>query len=62
MGGGYALRLRFTAALSGPCMRCLKDAAPSVEVEAREVDDPGEGEELEDPSSGTRYGSGCVGA
>lgn len=49
LGGGYALRLRFTAALSGPCMRCLKDAAPSVEVEAREVDRPGEGEELESP-------------
>jgi uncharacterized protein len=30
-------------------MRCLKDAAPTVEVEAREVDRPGEGEELESP-------------
>jgi uncharacterized protein len=49
LGGGYAMRLRFAAALSGPCMRCLKDAAPSVEVEAREVDRPGEGEELESP-------------
>jgi uncharacterized protein len=49
LGGGYALRLWFRAALSGPCMRCLKDAAPSVEVEAREVDRPGEGEELESP-------------
>jgi uncharacterized protein len=49
IGGGYALRLRFTAALTGPCMRCLKDAAPAVAVEAREVDRPGEGEELESP-------------
>jgi len=49
LGGGYALRLRFKAGLSGPCMRCLKDAAPTVEVEAREVDRPGEGEELESP-------------
>lgn len=49
MGGGYALRLRLTAALSGPCMRCLKDAAPLVEVDVREVDRPGEGEELESP-------------
>ncbi|MFI4984728.1 MAG: YceD family protein [Solirubrobacterales bacterium] len=49
LGGGYALRLRFRAALSGPCMRCLKDAAPTVEVEAREVDRPCEGEELESP-------------
>ncbi|HEY2719241.1 MAG TPA: hypothetical protein VGI52_06390, partial [Solirubrobacteraceae bacterium] len=49
MGGGYALRLRFAAALAGPCMRCLKPAAPVVEVDAREVDRPGEGEELESP-------------
>ncbi|HZL48992.1 MAG TPA: DUF177 domain-containing protein [Solirubrobacteraceae bacterium] len=54
-GGGYALRLRFEAALSGICMRCLKRASPKVEVEAREVDTlkgagrPGEGEELESP-------------
>jgi uncharacterized protein len=40
MGGGYALRLRFTAAVSGPCMRCLKEASPSVAVEAREVNRP----------------------
>ncbi len=53
LGGGYALRLRFSAAVSGPCMRCLKDASPVVEVEAREVDSPaGPGshdEELESP-------------
>ncbi len=49
MGGGYALRLRFSAALSGPCMRCLKHAEPTVEVDVREVDRPGEGEELESP-------------
>ncbi|HEX7609393.1 MAG TPA: DUF177 domain-containing protein [Solirubrobacteraceae bacterium] len=49
MGGGYALRLAFTAAVSGPCMRCLKPAAPPVEVEAREIDRPGGGEELESP-------------
>ena len=49
VGGGYALRLRFAAALTGPCMRCLKPAAPAVEVDAREVDRPGEGEELQSP-------------
>jgi uncharacterized protein len=49
MGGGYALRLRFAAALNGPCMRCLQIARPDVEVDAREVDRPGEGEELESP-------------
>ena len=35
---GYALRLRFDAALAGPCVRCLEPAAPGVEVDAREVD------------------------
>lgn len=49
VGHGYALRLLFTAQLHGPCMRCLKDAAPSIEVQAREVDRPGGGEELESP-------------
>ncbi|MCW3034443.1 MAG: hypothetical protein QOK19_2841 [Solirubrobacteraceae bacterium] len=48
-GGGYALHLRFTASLAGPCMRCLQPAAPVVEVDAREVDRPGEGEELQSP-------------
>jgi uncharacterized protein len=54
-GEGYALKLRFRAALTGTCMRCLKPASPQVEVEAREVDTlkgagrQGEGEELESP-------------
>jgi uncharacterized protein len=48
-GGGYALRLRFAATLAGPCMRCLKDARREIEVDAREVDVPGEGEELCSP-------------
>jgi uncharacterized protein len=48
-GGGYALHLRFAAGLSGPCMRCLKEASPTVEVDAREVDRPSEGEELDSP-------------
>jgi uncharacterized protein len=48
-GGGYALHVQFSAALSGPCMRCLKPAAPSFTVDAREVDRPGEGEELQSP-------------
>lgn len=39
--GGYALKLALRTALSGPCMRCLKDAAPLVEVHAREIDVPG---------------------
>lgn len=48
-GNGYALRLRFEATLEGPCMRCLKDAARTVDVDAREVDRPGGGEELSSP-------------
>jgi uncharacterized protein len=48
-GGGYALRLRLEAALSGPCMRCLEPASPTISVDAREVDQPGGGEELTSP-------------
>ena len=48
-GNGYALRLRFTAALEGACMRCLEPAAPSFEVDAREVSQPGGGDELSSP-------------
>jgi len=46
---GYALRLRFQTALVGPCMRCLEPAGHEVEVDAREIDQPGGGEELSSP-------------
>jgi uncharacterized protein len=46
---GYALRLRLQAELAGPCMRCLTQAHPTVRVDAREVDQPGAGEELSSP-------------
>jgi uncharacterized protein len=46
---GYALRLRFEAALAGPCMRCLEEAGHAVSVDAREIDQPGGGEELDSP-------------
>jgi uncharacterized protein len=49
LGGGYALHMHFAAAIAGPCMRCLAAAAPLVEVDAREVDRPGAGGELESP-------------
>jgi uncharacterized protein len=49
LGGGYSLHIRFAAAIAGPCMRCLAQAEPIVEVDAREVDRPGGGEELESP-------------
>jgi uncharacterized protein len=48
-GSGWALRLRFTAGLEGPCMRCLEPAAPSFEVDAREVHQAGAGDELTSP-------------
>jgi uncharacterized protein len=48
-GAGYALRVRFEAELVGPCMRCLEPASPRFAVDAREVSQPGEGDELESP-------------
>jgi uncharacterized protein len=49
---GWALRLRFAAPLEGPCMRCLEAATPEFEVDAREVHQPGGGEELQSPYVG----------
>jgi uncharacterized protein len=51
-GMGWALRLRFTAGLQGPCMRCLEPADPAFEVDAREVYQPGGGEEMSSPYLG----------
>jgi uncharacterized protein len=48
-GDGYALRLRFEATLTGPCMRCLEQAEPSFSVDAREVSQAGETDELDSP-------------
>ena len=47
--GGYFLRMRFDASLQGPCVRCLGEADPSVHVDAREIDQPSGGEELDSP-------------
>ena len=49
LGNGWALRLRLQAELRGPCMRCLDPAGPLIEVDAREVDQPGEIDELDSP-------------
>jgi DUF177 domain-containing protein len=47
---GYALRLRFRAELTGPCVRCLEDASNEVEIDTREVDQASaEDEELRSP-------------
>ena len=48
-GNGHTLRLRAAARLAGPCMRCLGDASPELELDAREVDQPGGGDELDSP-------------
>jgi uncharacterized protein len=48
-GAGYSLRLRFEATLAGPCMRCLEPAEPVFSVDAREVSQPGEADELCSP-------------
>jgi uncharacterized protein len=49
VSGGYALRLRFDAPLEGACMRCMADAMPVVGVDAREIEQLGEAEELHSP-------------
>jgi uncharacterized protein len=49
MHSGWALRLRFQVELQGPCMRCLEPASPVFSVDAREVAQPGGGEELTSP-------------
>src|SRR3954465_13143022 len=46
---GWSLRLRFDVKLAGPCMRCLEDANRVISIDAREVDQPGGGEDLEPP-------------
>jgi uncharacterized protein len=46
---GYSLRLCFDTELEGPCMRCLEPAGHRIGVDAREVDQPGGGEELSSP-------------
>jgi uncharacterized protein len=48
-GGGHALRLSFAVDLIGPCQRCLEPASSHIEVDAREVDQPGGGDELSSP-------------
>jgi uncharacterized protein len=37
---GYALRLRFSTELTGPCVRCLEPAATEIQIDTREVDQP----------------------
>ena len=46
---GYALRLRYEVRLEGPCMRCLEGASHELSIDAREVDQPGGGDDLRSP-------------
>jgi uncharacterized protein len=46
---GWSLRVRFDVKLAGPCMRCLEPANRVISIEAREVDQPGGGEDLQSP-------------
>lgn len=48
-GNGWFLRLRLDASLSGPCMRCLEDAGRAIVLDAREVHQPGGGDDLQSP-------------
>ena len=46
---GYAMRLRYDVRLEGPCMRCLEEASDGLSIDAREVDQPGGGDDLRSP-------------
>lgn len=48
-GDGYALRIRFEVTVTGPCMRCLEPAAPTFQVQAREVSQRGGSDDLDSP-------------
>jgi len=47
--GGWSLRVRLSIDLEGPCMRCLEPASKGIDVDAREVDQPGGGEDTDSP-------------
>jgi len=50
LSGGYAMRLRFRAALEGPCMRCLEAGEAALDAHAQEVhQEAGEDPELRSP-------------
>jgi uncharacterized protein len=49
LGANTYLRLRFDASLVGSCMRCLEPARAPFSVDAREISQPGAGDELDSP-------------
>ena len=46
---GFAFKLNFPVHLEGPCMRCLEPADASFDIDAREISQPGAGDELDSP-------------
>lgn len=48
-GSGWAMRIRLHVDLAGPCMRCLAPAHPGFDVDSREIEQPGNGDELSSP-------------
>jgi uncharacterized protein len=48
-GSGYSLRLRYQVHLDGPCMRCLEAARETIDIDSREVDQPGGGDDMRSP-------------
>ena len=46
---GWAFRIRYVVDVVGPCSRCLKEAPKQIDVDAREIDQPEEDEELTSP-------------
>ena len=46
MINGYSLRLRFETELDGPCTRCLEPAGRGIDIDVREVEQPGGVDEL----------------
>jgi uncharacterized protein len=46
---GWSLRVRFDVKLAGPCMRCLEPANRVISIDAREIDQPGGGDDLRSP-------------
>ncbi|MEH3054802.1 MAG: DUF177 domain-containing protein [Patulibacter minatonensis] len=45
VGGGYSLRIRGAASVSGTCLRCLDEIALDRSLDVREIDRPGNEDE-----------------
>ncbi len=52
IGGGYSLRLRADAGVSGTCLRCLDQITLDRTIDIREIDRPADEDEPEDAVGG----------